>query len=77
MIRTTAVIAALSFVLFIPWELSRKDPIVQIRMFGRRNFAMANVLLLVVGMILFGTTQFIPQLLQQVLGYTATDAGLA
>jgi DHA2 family multidrug resistance protein len=29
------------------------------------------------GLIVFGTTQFIPQLLQQVLGYTATNAGLA
>jgi DHA2 family multidrug resistance protein len=77
MIRTTAVLAALSFVLVIPWELLRKDPIIKIRMFANRNFAVANVLLLVVGMVLFGTTQFIPQLLQQVLGYTATNAGLA
>jgi DHA2 family multidrug resistance protein len=77
MIRTTAVIAALSFVLFIPWELLRRDPIIKIRMFANRNFAVANVLLLVVGMVIFGTTQFIPQLLQQVLGYTATDAGFA
>jgi DHA2 family multidrug resistance protein len=77
MIRTTAVLAALSFVLFIPWELLREDPIIKIRMFANRNFAVANLLLLVVGMVLFGTTQFIPQLLQQVLGYTATDAGLA
>jgi MFS transporter, DHA2 family, multidrug resistance protein len=35
------------------------------------------VLLMMVGVLIFGTTQFIPQLLQQVLGYTATDAGLA
>ena len=77
MIRTTAVLAALSLVLFIPWELLRKDPIIPIRMFARRNFAVANILLLVIGMILFGTTQFIPQLLQQVLGYTATNAGFA
>ena len=33
--------------------------------------------MLLMGMILFGTTQFIPQLLQEVLGYTATNAGLA
>ena len=33
--------------------------------------------MLLVGMIVFGTTQFIPQLLQQVLGYTATSAGEA
>jgi DHA2 family multidrug resistance protein len=33
--------------------------------------------IMIVGVILFGTTQFIPQLLQEVLRYTATDAGLA
>ena len=31
--------------------------------------------MLLMGVIIFGTTQFIPQLLQEVLGYTATDAG--
>jgi DHA2 family multidrug resistance protein len=37
----------------------------------------SNIFMLLMGMIIFGTTQFIPQLLQEVLGYTATDAGLA
>lgn len=77
MIRVTAFLAVASLVLFIPWELTREDPIVKIRMFARRNFGMASVLLFVTGMVIFGTTQFIPQLLQQVLGYTATNAGLA
>jgi DHA2 family multidrug resistance protein len=73
----TATIAVLSLILFIPWELTRDAPIVPIRMFGNRNFGLASVLLLLTGMIIFGTTLFIPQLLQQVIGYTATDAGLA
>jgi DHA2 family multidrug resistance protein len=76
-IVTTATISALAFVLFIPWELTREDPIVPIRMFGRRNFGIASIFLMLVGVILFGSTQFIPQLLQTVMGYTATDAGLA
>jgi DHA2 family multidrug resistance protein len=76
-ISTTAIIAAVSFLIFIPWELMRKDPIVHIRMFAERNFAVASVLMVAMGVIVFGTTQFIPQLLQEVLGYTATNAGLA
>jgi DHA2 family multidrug resistance protein len=76
-ITTTAVISALSLFLFIPWELTRDEPIVPIAMFGRRNFGIASIFLLITGVIIFGTTQFIPQLLQQVIGYTATDAGLA
>ena len=76
-IQVTTVIAVLSFTAFIPWELSRKDPVVKIRMFGQRNFAVAALMLMVIGVLIFGTAQFIPQLLQQVIGYTATDAGLA
>jgi DHA2 family multidrug resistance protein len=63
--------------LFIPWELTRDEPIVPIAMFAQRNFAIASIFTLITGVIIFSSTQFIPQLLQQVIGYTATDAGLA
>ena len=76
-IVATTVITVVSLILFIPWELTRKSPIVPIRMLGNRNFGLASVLLLLTGVIIFGTTLFIPQLLQQVLDYTATNAGLA
>ncbi len=76
-IQITTIISVVSLIAFIPWELSRKDPVVHIRMFGQRNFAVASVMLLVVGLLIFGTAQFIPQMLQQIIGYTATDAGLA
>ena len=76
-IQVTSIVAALSLLAFIPWELTRKDPIIKIRMFGERNFAIACILMGVVGVLVFGTAQFIPQLLQQVIGYTATNAGLA
>jgi DHA2 family multidrug resistance protein len=76
-IQGATVISLLALVAFIPWELTRKDPVINIRMLGQRNFAVASVLIVVVGVLIFGTTQFIPQLLQQVLGYTATNAGLA
>jgi DHA2 family multidrug resistance protein len=76
-IVTTAVLSGLCLLFAVPWELSRKDPIVPIHMFARRNFGIASIFLLITGLIIFGTTQFIPQLLQQVIGYTATNAGLA
>jgi DHA2 family multidrug resistance protein len=76
-ITTTAVISAVALILFVPWELTREEPIVPITMFGRRNFGLASIFLMLTGVILFGTTLFIPQLLQTVMGYTATDAGLA
>ena len=77
LIITTATLCGVAFLAFIPWELSRDDPIVNIRLFRNRNFAIASLFMVLMGLIIFGTTQFIPQLLQQVLGYTATNAGLA
>ncbi len=77
LITATAIVAAASLFLFVPWELTRDEPIVPIAMFGRRNFGIASIFLMLTGVIVFGSTLFIPQLLQQVLGYTATDAGLA
>lgn len=76
-ISICAVVAFVALALFIPWELTRKDPIVRIRMFSSRNFGVASLLMIALGAVVFGSTQFIPQLLQQVMGYTATKAGLA
>ncbi|HEX3667060.1 MAG TPA: DHA2 family efflux MFS transporter permease subunit [Rhizomicrobium sp.] len=72
-----AVVAVLALLALIPWELTRDNPIIRINMLGRRNFAISSMLMLVMGMVIFSSTQFIPQLLQEVMGYTATDAGLA
>jgi DHA2 family multidrug resistance protein len=72
-----ATVSFISFVLFIPWELTRKDPIVDLKLYGHAAFASSSLMMLAVGAILFGTTQLIPQLLQDVYQYTATLSGLA
>ncbi|HVW75593.1 MAG TPA: DHA2 family efflux MFS transporter permease subunit [Rhizomicrobium sp.] len=77
LICTTGAICALSFLAFIPWEILQDEPIINIKLFKNGNFIISNVFMLLMGLIVFGTTQFIPQLLQEVLGYTATNAGLA
>jgi DHA2 family multidrug resistance protein len=61
----------------IPWELTRKDPIVDIRLLGRRQFGACFLVMLGTGAVLISTTQLLPQLLQTELGYTAMLAGLA
>ncbi len=77
LISSSAVIAVVALVSFVLWEWFQSEPLLDIKMFKQRNFAVANLVMLIVGVILFGTTQFIPQMLQEVLGYTATSAGLA
>lgn len=77
MITSFAVVSGLSFAAFIPWEWTRENPVVAIRLLVQRNFAITCTFMLLVGMVIFGTTLFIPQFLQTVLGYTSTNAGEA
>ena len=58
------------------WELRHPDPVIDFRMLKVRNFAIANVFYFVFGFGLFGSTTMIPQMLQQLYGYRAIDAGL-
>ncbi len=69
-------VSVLALVTLIPWELTRAQPIVDLRLFKNTGFAAANVGMFAMGLILFGTTQLLPQLVQDLLGYTATLAGL-
>jgi MFS transporter, DHA2 family, multidrug resistance protein len=75
-IVTFAVISALAFVLMIPWGLTRDNPIIDLRMVATRQFGACFLVMLATGAILLATTQFLPQLVQQDFGYTATWAGL-
>jgi DHA2 family multidrug resistance protein len=76
-IWVSAIIAAAGLLAFVLWELSDREPLLDLTLFKNRNFAAATFIIMIVGVILFGTTQFMPQLLQEVLGYTATSAGMA
>ena len=71
-----AVMAAVAFLLMIPWELSRRDPMIDIGMVATRQFGACFAVMLATGAILYSTTQFLPLLVQQYFGYTATWAGL-
>ncbi|HUN95570.1 MAG TPA: DHA2 family efflux MFS transporter permease subunit, partial [Bradyrhizobium sp.] len=76
-IVTCATIAACSFIFFVPWELTHRDPVVDIRLIFQRQFGMAFLVMLGVGAILFGSNQITPQLMETNFPYTAMLAGLA
>jgi MFS transporter, DHA2 family, multidrug resistance protein len=75
-ITAFAIASGLGLLFFVVWELHQPDPIVDLRLLGQRNFAIANLLMLTLGFILFGSTVLIPQLVQALFGYTATAAGM-
>jgi MFS transporter, DHA2 family, multidrug resistance protein len=76
-IITFSAISFVAFLLFLPWELSRKDPIVDVRLLLGLQFGTAFAVMLAVGAILFGSTQLLPQMLQTNYAYTSLLSGLA
>ena len=70
------VLAALGIAGAIAWLLYAEKPVVDLRVFKDRNFAVASVLMAAMAMVLYSSAIIIPQLAQQRLGYTAFLAGL-
>jgi DHA2 family multidrug resistance protein len=69
-------VAVVALIAAVIWEWRHPDPVVEIRLLADRNFAIANFYYFLFGFALFGSTVLIPQMLQSLYGYTATDAGL-
>ncbi len=59
------------------WEWRQKHPLINLRLFRFKNFAICCFLMMLVGGVLNANTVLQPQFLQQLLGYNATNAGLA
>ncbi len=76
-IAWSAGIAVASLVSAIVWELHVKAPVVNLRLLKERNFAVCCMIVLGVYTALYATTFLLPQFLQELMGYSATAAGLA
>jgi DHA2 family multidrug resistance protein len=63
--------------LFVAWELTDEHPVVDLRLFARRNFAVGVICLMIGAMAFFGTVVVLPLWLQTYQGYTALWAGKA
>ena len=59
------------------WEWNNKAPLINIKLFKYKNFAICCLLMMLVGGVLNASTVLQPQFMQQLLGWTATTAGLA
>lgn len=72
-----AVIAAIGLAVFLAWELTEDQPIVDLRVFRHRGFTVAVASLSFAFATFFASAVIIPQWLQTSMGYTATYAGYA
>ncbi len=75
-IRVMFLLAFLGITGAIGWLLTAKRPVVNLAVMGDRNFALGVMMIAFMAFILYSSAVVIPQFAQQVLGYTATLAGL-
>jgi EmrB/QacA subfamily drug resistance transporter len=61
---------------FVAAERRAREPVLPLRLFGRRVFAMASVIGFVVGFAMFGAITYLPLFLQRVQAVSPTESGL-
>ena len=76
-IRWAAAILATSFVSFLIREFRHERPLVDLRVFRHRNFALGCVLIGLFGALIYGLVTLLPLFYQELMGYTALAAGWA
>ncbi len=72
-----ALVSAIALIVFVFWDWHQPYPILKLRMFGNRSFAISTLLMFFLGVVLYGPTVLIPQYLQLLMHYTAEQAGMA
>src|SRR5215475_4049213 len=75
-IVTLAVLAIVGLGGLIIRELKTEHPVIDLTVFKYRSYAVGTFLMTVVGFVLYGSTVLLPLLMQELLGYTATHAGV-
>ena len=76
-ITTLVIVATVCLISLVIWEWFQKAPIIDVRMFKNFNFASSNLMMFMLGILLFSSLVMMPQFLQTLLGYTSELAGLA
>jgi EmrB/QacA subfamily drug resistance transporter len=75
-IITALAVGAVVFALFVLWELHTKEPMLPMRFFRNRVFALANVASLLMFFGMFGSIFLLSQFFQTVQGYSPLGSGL-
>ena len=70
-------ISVVGFILFLVWELTEKNPIVDLSLFKDRNFAVSVSSIALFYGIMLGSLVLIPLWLQTQMGYTSEQSGFA
>jgi DHA2 family multidrug resistance protein len=76
LIVACATISVVALSVLVVWEYYHPQPVMNVRLFRYRSFAVCCVLMLALGFTLITATQLLPQMAQSLMGYDAKTAGL-
>ncbi len=68
-------VCVVSLVALVVWEWNHKQPVMNLRLLLIPSFAISNVLLFALGFVLMTSSQLLPQLAQELMGYDARTSG--
>ncbi len=74
-IKQAALIAVLTLPLFVWIQFKRKQPLLNLRLLGQRNFGLSILVNLATGLGLYGSVFILPLFLAQIQGYNAMTIG--
>jgi DHA2 family multidrug resistance protein len=77
MITTCAIVSAIGLAVFIWHQFRVQHPILDLRLLAQRNVGTTMFIMFMVGVSLYSSTVLIPQFLQEIMGYSAEQAGMA
>jgi DHA2 family multidrug resistance protein len=75
-IVTLVAVSATCLISLVVWEWHCEEPIIDVHLFKHFGFAIANLMMFMLGVMLFSSLVMMPQFLQTLMGYTALNSGL-
>jgi len=73
----SAWLAAIFLALFVAVQLAKKEPLVNLRLFADRNFALGSMINTILGVGLYATVFLVPRYLSQIQGFSPFQIGEA
>src|SRR5689334_216823 len=70
-----SIVAAIALPIFVWIELTVKNPVINLRLLGRRNFGLGTAANFMLGAALYGSSFVLPLYLSQIQGYNAEQIG--
>ena len=70
------IVSAVAFYFFIVHTLTHKRPFINVAMFADANFLIGNIIIFVMGVVIFATLALLPPMLQEILNYPVITTGL-